>query len=139
MEPEEPRQPELPSRTALSSMLDDLKESLGKVRENQKKVFAIRGTAWSDDRMVKAVVGPRGQLVSLELDPRIYRRPNSKALSNLIVATVRKAVDDAYEQSRGVLQDSVPSDLRPDTVGGVNVQKLTNTHDADLTLDDEEE
>lgn len=139
MEPEEPRQPELPSRTALSSMLDDLKESLGKVRENQKKVFAIRGTAWSDDRMVKAVVGPRGQLVSLELDPRIYRRPNSKALSNLIVATVRKAVDDAYEQSRGVLQDSVPSDLRPDTVGGVNVQKMTNTHDADLTLDDEEE
>lgn len=131
--------PELPSRSALRGMLDDLRASMQNMRKTQERVFEVRGTAWSDDRLIKAVVGPRGQLIELDIDPRIYRRPNSKALSASIVATVRQAADDAMRKSQEIMDENMPSDMRIDKAGGFDIRKLMRTHDADLKLEPEEE
>lgn len=130
--------PELPSRSALHGMLDDLRTSMENMRKTQEKVFEVRGTAWSDDRLIKAVVGPRGQLIELDIDPRVYRRPNSKALSASIVATVRQATDDAMRKSQEIMDENTPTDMRLDKAGGLDIRRLMRTHDADLKLDPEE-
>ena len=79
----------------------------------QRQLMRVTGTAWSDDRMVKAVVGPRGQLIELDIDPRVYRKPNSKALAASIVATVHAAVDDVLREGAEILDQNIPRDVGP--------------------------
>ena len=130
-----------PNWAAFGEMVGDLKRSLDNVGDAQKKLMRVTGTAWSDDRLVKAVVGPRGQLIELELDPRIYRKPNSKLLSATIVDTVRKAVEQAMAKTEEIMEESLPKDVRLSKVGDLPMADFNRTHDADLAkkleVDDE--
>jgi DNA-binding protein YbaB len=121
-----------PDWSVVRSMIDDLHRARDNIADSQRRILKIKGEAWSDDRMIKAVVGPRGQLVDLEIDPRVYRNPNSKALAASILATVRSAVDDALRQGREVRDELVPKDLRALNEGGRGNPDLFTLHDADL-------
>ena len=123
---------ERPDWSALRGMVGDIRRTIDNIDGVQKQMLKITGVAWSDDSLIKAVVGPRGQLIELEIDPRVYRKPNSSALAAAIVATVRLAVADAARKSREIIEQNVPSDLRVSQVGGVDFTKLMNSHDADL-------
>lgn len=124
-----------PDWSALSSMISDVQRAFSGINETQREMLKVSGTAWSDDRMIKAVVGPRGQLMELEIDPRIYRKPNSKALAADIVSTVRKAVQDANQKARAVLEKSLPSDLRHTNLGGgMDLDRLLGSHDAEIRI-----
>ncbi len=132
---------ETPPLSAMASVLQELNSTLDNAARTQREIFEVTGTAWSEDRMIKAVVGPRGQLIELEIDPRIYRKPNSKALAATIVATVRTAVDDAVAKTQEILDRNLPRELRTGRAQGMNVARLIRSHDADLkkTLDEEGE
>lgn len=130
-----------PDWSALSSMISDVQRAFSGVNETQREMLKVCGTAWSEDRMIKAVVGPRGQLMELEIDPRVYRKPNSKALAADIVATVRKAVQDANQKAKAVLEKSLPSDMRFGNLGGgMDLDRLLGSHDAEIRIkgDDDE-
>jgi len=131
--------PERPDWAALYSKFDDLKKVTEGMNDTRRQLFEVTGTAWSADRTVKAVVGPRGQLIELEIDPRIYRKPNSKALSATIVATVRDAVADAGKKTMQILDDRMPSDMRIDRLGSLNLRQLLESHDGDLPRKDGDE
>lgn len=128
---------ERPDWDTLHGMFADLTRAMSGLEDTQRKIFKVTGVAWSDDRMIKAVVGPRGQLVDLEIDPRIYRKPNSKALSATILATVRSAVEDAVRKTSEILDEGVPSDLRIKKIGSFDVRKLIQSHDRDLSREDD--
>ncbi len=119
-----------PDWSALRNMVSDLRRATTELPEMQKRMLAVTGTAWSPDRMIKAVVGPRGHLMELEIDPRILRRPNSKALAAGIVQTVRAAIEEAGRQSNEVLNDALPSDLR--ALAGTDVRTFVGSHDTDV-------
>jgi DNA-binding protein YbaB len=125
-----------PDWSIVRSMIDDLHRARNNIAASQQRIMKIKGEAWSDDRLIKAVVGPRGQLIDLEIDPRVYRNPNSKALAASILATVRSAVDDALRQGREVRDELVPKDLRALAEGGRANPDLLKMHDADLEGDD---
>ena len=130
---------ERPQVSAVTSIMAELRASLDKVAETQRKVFEVTGTAWSEDRMVKAVVGPRGQLIELEIDPRIYRKPNSKALAASILATVRAAVEQAVAKTEEILAENLPKDTIGGTrPGALDMRRLIRSHDADLKKNFEE-
>jgi hypothetical protein len=132
-------EPERPNWSALGAMFNDVRKSLDNVNDLQRRLLKVTGTAWSDDRMVKAVVGQRGHLVELELDPRLYRRPNSRALSASIVATVRAAIEDVQRRSQELLDESLPSDLRQLSLSGSSLARLAQRHDADVLADETED
>ena len=121
-----------PDWSIVRSMIDDLHRARNNLASSQQKILKIKGEAWSDDRLVKVVVGPRGQLIDLEIDPRVFRNPNSKALANTILATVRAAVDDAQRQSREVRDELIPKDLRALAEGRQGKPDLLTLHDCDL-------
>ncbi|MET7747063.1 YbaB/EbfC family nucleoid-associated protein [Micromonospora sp. NPDC005367] len=125
---------ERPNFGALSAMIGDLKKAWSGMDEVQSRMLKVTGTAWSDDQTIKAVVGPRGHLLELEIDPRVFRHPNSKALAATIVATVRMAVEDAAEQSKEILDGSLAPDLRRLAPGGDQLQKMLHSHDADVLV-----
>jgi DNA-binding protein YbaB len=125
-----------PDWGALHNAFDGLRNAVGDLENTQREIMKITGTGWSDDRMIKAVVGPRGQLVDLDIDPRVYRKPNSKALSAAILAAVRVAVEDAMTQTREIIDKGVPGDLRIRSVGSLNVRRLIESHDKDLSREE---
>ncbi|GAA4599529.1 DNA-binding protein YbaB [Actinoplanes octamycinicus] len=124
--------PGRPDWGVLRDMLSDLRKATTQLPDLQKRMLEVTGTAWSPDRMIKAVVGPRGHLLELDIDPRVLRQPNSKALSASIVQTVRAAIEDAGRQSTELMNDSLPGDLR--RMGGTDMRTFVGSHDADVRI-----
>jgi DNA-binding protein YbaB len=89
----------------MTARFDTLREGMG---ELQRDLQAVAVSAKSPDGYVTATVGARGQLLKLQLDPRIYRRPDSTALATTITETVQRAVADAAEQVRLIGEKHAP-------------------------------
>jgi DNA-binding protein YbaB len=123
---------ERPQWSAIRAVIGDLHQTLDNAAQTRQQVLEITGTAWSDDRLVKAVVGPRGQLIELEIDPRVFRTPNSKALSASILSTVRAAVEDANQKTREIVDKAMPKDRGLGLIGATDFDQMMSSHDADL-------
>jgi DNA-binding protein YbaB len=121
--------------SAIDKMVEDLRKSFSDVQAAQDEINRVTGTAWSDDHLIKVVVGPRGQLVDLEIDPRAVRRVNTEALAATILATARAAAEEAMGRTRGLVERDLP-DMR--AVLGTEVPDAASFarsmfgHDADL-------
>lgn len=113
-------------------MVGDLRRSLDRVGSMQRALMRVTGTAWSEDRMVKAVVGPRGQLIELDIDPRVYRKPNSKALAASIIATVHAAVDNVIRDGAEILDQNIPRDAGLGLGADSPAMRMARQHDADV-------
>lgn len=72
--------------------------------------MSLTGEAWSDDRLVRAEVGPRGQLVDLEIDPRVFRKPDSQSLRASILAAASAAVREVAERTQEIVAELLPPD-----------------------------
>lgn len=101
----------------LQAHVDELMEQFQKLREGatelQNKIKAVTASAKSTDGYVKVTVGPRGQVISLDLDPRIYRDPNSAKLSAAIVDAIQRASKDAADQVAALCKPFMPEkDIR---------------------------
>lgn len=92
-------------------MLAHLKKSAASLPKTRERMMSVTGVSWSDDRMVKVVVGPRGQLVGLEIDPRVFRNPNAAELSAKILGTAENAVRKVSEQMQEIMTDQLPPDM----------------------------
>ncbi|GAB3161175.1 hypothetical protein GCM10027290_68010 [Micromonospora sonneratiae] len=123
---------ERPQWSAVRDVLRELNKSLENVTETRQKVLEVTGTAWSEDRMVKVTVGPRGQLTDLDIDPRVFRTPNSKALSASILSTVRAAVEDANRKTREILDKAVPKGRELGLGGETELDRMLDSHDSEL-------
>jgi DNA-binding protein YbaB len=121
-----------PQWSAVSSLIGDLRHTLANIEQTRQEMAAVTGTAWSDDRLIRAVVGPRGQLIELEIDPRIYRTPDAAWLSATILATVRAAVEDAAAKTKQIMDRAMPSDRGLGLVGTTDIDRMITSHDADL-------
>jgi DNA-binding protein YbaB len=89
----------------LMLQFDRMRSGLGDL---QQKLKAVAATVTSDDGFVTVTVGPRGQVVKVEFDPRIYRRPNSKELSTTVTETIRKATAKAMAEVEELCRPYVP-------------------------------
>lgn len=119
-----------PNWGMLEELFGDVQRAWNGIGDVQRRMLEITGQAWSEDRMIKVVVGSRGHLLELEIDPRVFRKPDSRALSAAIVATSRLAVEDVARQTKEILDASVPSDLRRMVDGQTGLGKLLHSHDA---------
>ena len=122
-----------PNWNIVTEMLGELRKATAAVPETQRRMMEVTGEAWSDDRMIKAVVGPRGHLLELDIDPRALRKPSAKALSAEIVATVRLAVEDATQRAKAIFEEALPTDIRQGGMpGGLDFTRMAFSHDADV-------
>ena len=87
------------STTELTGRLAEYARLAEQVKAMRDGVEEIRGTGYSDDGLVTAVVGGRGELLELTLDPRIYRSPNATELADKIVTAVREAAAEAEQEA----------------------------------------
>lgn len=86
------------AKAYLESLTGQIKKLVEEGPEIAQRASQLQASATSPDGLVTATVDARGSLIELELDPRIYRRPNSVELGELIVETTRQAAATVTEQ-----------------------------------------
>jgi DNA-binding protein YbaB len=107
--------------------------------ELQQRLATLQTTERSADGQVTATVGPRGQLVRLELDPGIYRDRDADALAAKVTDTVQRAtaaVTAAVEKLVGGYLPAGSGAL--DFVKDGDFGTLLRRSDAELGLSDAE-
>ena len=98
---------------AFTAGLEELERD---ARQLQRVLSELRTTAESGDGLIQATVGGRGELIALELDPRIYREADSEALAADIMATIKAAATRAQEQLLTHVKKLLPANIDPGTV-----------------------
>jgi DNA-binding protein YbaB len=102
---------DIPSPETFRGIMTDLKKALADVPKTRERLMSLTGEAWSGDGMVKVQVGPRGQLVDLEIDPRVFRKPDSQALRASILDAANAAVAQVLRQVEELVQEQMPPEL----------------------------
>ncbi|MEV0232512.1 YbaB/EbfC family nucleoid-associated protein [Nonomuraea sp. NPDC050786] len=101
-----------PDAAAMRAYADELRDMFRQIQdagvELHAQARAVQVTEKSRDGLVSVTVGPRGELVRLDLDPRIYRRPDARQLADTIVETAERAAAKARERIEEILEPVIP-------------------------------
>lgn len=101
-----------PNVAAARALAEEVKQKFHRLLEEgpklQERARALEVTEKSRDGLVSATVGPRGNLIRLELDPRIYQRPDARALAEKITETIQRAGTRAREEVIELFAPLVP-------------------------------
>lgn len=102
---------------ALRARFDDVVGQYQRLRSGmddmQRRLAELQISAESDDGLIRATVGPRGQLIDLRLDRRIYRDMDAGELSRKIVTTTEQAAAQMAEQVQQMMAGYLPADSGP--------------------------
>lgn len=82
------------------SMMGKMKEVQAKMKEAQDNLQFITVTAESGAGLVKAQANGLRKLISLEIDPTLLNQDDKEMLTDLLVAAVNKAMDEASDKAR---------------------------------------
>ncbi|MDQ4139583.1 MAG: YbaB/EbfC family nucleoid-associated protein [Bacteroidota bacterium] len=82
------------------SMMGKIKEVQAKMKEAQDNLQFITVTAESGAGMVKAKANGLRKLVSLDIDSSLLNQDDKEMLTDLVVAAVNKAMDEASDKAR---------------------------------------
>ncbi|GAA2640665.1 YbaB/EbfC family nucleoid-associated protein [Paractinoplanes durhamensis] len=108
------RQSDRDANHALRARFDDVVSQYERLRSGlddmQERLARMAVTAESPDGMVRATVGPRGQLIDLKFDPDVYRRHDPDELARTILRTVEKAVAKTTDQVQELVGEFLPAD-----------------------------
>ncbi|AQZ61524.1 unnamed protein product [[Actinomadura] parvosata subsp. kistnae] len=85
----------------LEQLVQEVDQQTEQLRRMQERMRDLSATATSKDGMVTVTVGPRGEVRTIDLDPRVYRKLSPSELSDTIVAQI----GDATRQVSGELKE----------------------------------
>ncbi|MBT2212979.1 YbaB/EbfC family nucleoid-associated protein [Actinomadura sp. NEAU-AAG7] len=88
----------------------DESEQAHRLRELILEVVQRPFVATSADKMIKVTAVASGQVVGLEIDPKIYRNPNSAGLARNILETLNRAISGAAGMHLESLQQITGND-----------------------------
>ncbi|MFI9555016.1 YbaB/EbfC family nucleoid-associated protein [Nonomuraea endophytica] len=98
----------------LQAYADELRTTFMRLQsegtELHAKARALQVTEKSRDGLVNATVGSRGELIRLDLDPRIYRHPDARTLADTITETVQRAGEKVREQLLELFSPLIPAE-----------------------------
>ncbi|GAA4967283.1 hypothetical protein GCM10023334_088840 [Nonomuraea thailandensis] len=105
--------PERPDVAAMRAYADELREMFNRLQDEglelHARAKAVQATETSRDGLVSVTVGARGELIRIDLDPRIYRRPDARALADTITDTARKAAEAAQQRVIEIFEHVIPA------------------------------
>lgn len=91
----------VPNVAAARALAEEMQGKVQRLMEEGPKLRdqarLLQMTEKSKDGLITATVGSSGQLIRLDIDPRIYRRPDARALADAITETVQRAGTKAQE------------------------------------------
>ncbi|TDC02309.1 YbaB/EbfC family DNA-binding protein [Nonomuraea longispora] len=101
----------------LEQLVQEVNQQTEQLKQMQEKVRDLSATSRSKDGMVSVTVGPRGDVRTIDLDPRVYRKLSPSELSASIVEQIGKAARQVRGDMKEVMEPFVP-DLPTDDLFG---------------------
>ncbi|NUP04160.1 MAG: YbaB/EbfC family nucleoid-associated protein [Nonomuraea sp.] len=103
---------ESPDVAGMRAYADELRDMFRQIQdagvELHARARAVQVTETSRDGLVSVTVGSRGELVRLDIDPRVYRRPDARHLADSITETARRATERAQERITEIFEPVIP-------------------------------
>ncbi|MDR8408559.1 YbaB/EbfC family nucleoid-associated protein [Nonomuraea sp. 3-1Str] len=75
-----------------------------------ERTRAVEVTEKSANGLVSATVGAGGELIRLDLDPRVFRDPDARGLADTITDTIHRAAAKAQDKVVEIFESVVPAD-----------------------------
>lgn len=102
----------IPNVAAARALAEEMEGKLQRLLEEgpklKERASSLQITEKSKDGLISVTVGPNGQLIRLDIDPRIYRRPDARALADAITETIKRAGTKAREEIVGMFASLIP-------------------------------
>ncbi|TYB56032.1 YbaB/EbfC family nucleoid-associated protein [Nonomuraea sp. PA05] len=92
----------------LEQLVQEVDQQTEQLRQMQERMRELAATATSKDGMVTVTVGPRGEVRTIDLDPRVYRKLTPSELSDTIVAQIRDATRQVSGEMKELMEPFVP-------------------------------
>ncbi|MBG0816641.1 YbaB/EbfC family nucleoid-associated protein [Planomonospora sp. ID82291] len=103
-----------PDVAGMQAYADELRRTFARLQDDGldrlRDAKTVQVTEKSQDGLVAATVGPRGELIRLDIDPRIYRRPDARALADVITGTVHRAAESAQRRVVEIFEPLIPAE-----------------------------
>jgi len=90
----------------MMKMMGKMKEIQARMKEAQDNLVNVKVTGESGGGMVKATVNGKRQLISLDIDPVLFKPEDKAVLEDLVVAAVNKAAEEAEVKAKEELKKS---------------------------------
>jgi DNA-binding protein YbaB len=98
----------------MQAYADELRSTFMKLQNETRSLHerarAMQVTETSRDGLISATVGVRGELIRLDIDPRVFRRPDARGLADTITDTVRRAGEKATDSMVELFRPLVPEE-----------------------------
>lgn len=98
-------------RARFEVLLDEYERIKDNTSKLQRRLREAEGAAASKDGAVKLTVGPRGELRTLQIDPRAYRRLSPSELAAEIIELSGAAARDVQSQLEQAIAPFLPPDV----------------------------
>ncbi|GLW08117.1 hypothetical protein Misp01_32470 [Microtetraspora sp. NBRC 13810] len=95
-------------RATFDELSQEYEEQARRVREAYGRLGELEATARSADEMVTVKVGPRGKVLSIELNPRVYRRLAPSELAQTIMEQIDRAAACVADRTRDLMAPLLP-------------------------------
>ncbi len=105
-------------RASLEELMDDYSERIKRLKQMRSDLDKVSATASRPDGLVTVVVGPRGMVRDIRLDPRVYRKLDSGELSQAIMQLIAEATTDVSGQMKEIMTPFMPEGVEYDGVLG---------------------
>jgi DNA-binding YbaB/EbfC family protein len=90
----------------MMKMMGKMKEVQARMKEAQDNLGRLTVTGESGGGMVKATVNGKRQLLSLDIDPALFKPEDKTVLQDLVVAAVNKAAEEAEGRAKEEMKKS---------------------------------
>jgi DNA-binding protein YbaB len=103
-----------PDVAGMQAYADELRRTFMRLQEEgdglRREAQAVQVTEKSKDGLIAATVGARGDLIRLDIDPRIYRHPDARHLADAITGTVQNAAAKARQRILEIFDPIIPAE-----------------------------
>ncbi|WP_194908029.1 YbaB/EbfC family nucleoid-associated protein [Catenulispora rubra] len=94
-----------------SQLLDEADDVKARVTDFKQRSAAVEGRARTPEDDIRVTVGPHGDLRTLEIDPRAYRKLGPTELAQEIVELCERAHRDAGEKVGDLMKSALGRDF----------------------------
>ncbi|WP_236795746.1 YbaB/EbfC family nucleoid-associated protein [Amycolatopsis sp. GM8] len=100
-------------RAQVEELLADYRRSREQLASVQQELSAVTASASDPDRVITAIVGPRGTLTKLDISDEAYRRYRPAQLAEQIVRVTAAATVRALGDAAEIMAPALPAGTDP--------------------------
>ncbi|MDA0632355.1 YbaB/EbfC family nucleoid-associated protein [Nonomuraea sp. MCN248] len=105
-------------RLTVEALAKEYNQRTAGLRKAYGQLSELTATAESRDGMVRVTVGARGQVMSIKLDPRVYRKLSPSELAQAILHQIGAAGRQVTDRTKELMKPFMPDDLPLDDLFG---------------------